>query len=394
MKISNQHPSVNNLPNDDSDFAANEPTLIWQDQLPTEVELDLWKQQIGDIQHTLVEHNPTLQMIDRGFHQKQLYGGIATVKVRSDLPKILQFGPFAAGSDGQPPMLDAAIRFSNGQGCPFRDAAPDVRGIALKMIGSDATPWDVLATNKQTFAKDPEQFMRFARINAIAQTTGTQLPESFEFLAGQSVAGLALTAELLKSTGRKLKRMLGIKHTDVARDWDATEAARIVAALTRDTVLHTTHSLATEHYDGGTFQTPDGYLAKVLFTPDPSAKAKPVNHNTPNYLSDEFAQQLQDGPVHFTMQVKIYTGNGDSTIAHDDWEPARIFELADLEIPLMDAKQQQAFSVLVNKMAFNPGNGFQPAEMSHARKAIYQESAKNRGALSQAEAVAAIQKFR
>ena len=37
---------------------------------------------------------------------------------------------------------------------------------------------------------------------------------------------------------------------------------------------------------------------------------------------------------------------------------------------------------LIDRMAFNPGNGFAPLGITHARKEVYAASAKNRGALT------------
>ena len=379
--------------NPESQASPGTPNFDWKDVVPTRAEQDRWNSEITDIQKTLAAGNANLEGMDRGFHQKQLYGGLATVKVREDIPDFLKFGPFAPDKEGHPQALQAAVRFSNGQGCPFKDSSPDVRGIAVKMAvpgeGGKAEAWDILATNKQTFARDPEQFMKFAKINAVSQTWADNLPGLLGFALGQAAAGIALTAELIESKFNGLVSLFpGRESVPRENDWDVTESARVGAALVKDTVLYKTRSLATEAYDGGTFKLPSGELAKILFVPEEGAKAKKVSRKDPDYLGTELQKQLEDGPVKFTMQVKVYTGNGEPEKAHDDWEPAAVYSVADLEIP----KGDSAIGDKVNSMAFNPANGFEPAYMTHARKEIYETSAKNRGAMGQDEALALLAK--
>ncbi len=356
------------------------PTTAWQDKVPSQPEIDRWKQQIGKVQQSLLRGNDDLQQIDRGFHQKQLFGGLAELELRSDLPESLRFGPFKPSADGSAAKLKAAVRFSNGQGCPFMDSAPDVRGVAIKLLDQEGESWDILATNKQTFARDAEQFMKFAEVNAVAQTTGENLPGALAFVAGQGAAGLDLTAKLLKSAARKGLEKLGGPDLPEAEDWDTKEALRVATTLSKDTVLHRPDSLATESYDGGTFRTPEGHLAKILLEPRKTAQATETDRDDPNYLSQEFTQQLAQGPVSFEVKIKLYTGNGDPTEAHDPWNPSRSYTLGTLNIK---APENEKLAQQVNKMAFNPARGFSPAQMTHARDEIYAESAKNRGAMAE-----------
>jgi catalase len=351
------------------------PSLAWTDPLPTPEDIKRWRAEIGRIQKQLLDGNEHLKKfdnIDRGFHQKQLYAGPARVRVCGNLPEFLRFGPFKPASDGTPHTHNAVVRFSNGRGCPFNDSSFDVRGIAVKLIDQNGSPCDILATNKQTFARNPEQFMKFAAADAIAQTAGDQTGWLGDH-AGDPAVLLFVLKEML--AGR----------------FNPVETARIAAALFRDTILHKTRSLATESYDGSTFRTPEGYLAKIIFTPKGETEPIDADRTNPNYLTDEIQRQLtRNGKVEFTMHIKVFTGNGDAADASDPWDPSNQYEVADLEV---GGNAEIGFQTAINRMAFNPATGFEPAVMSHARKEIYEESAKNRRAMSQEEAVATIKQY-
>lgn len=339
---------------DDVSYQSTLPSLTWTDVKPTPTQLEKWKKEIGDVQQTLAAGNKDLKGLDRGFHQKQLYGGVATVKVRGDVPKFLRFGPFE-----KPDVeLKAAVRFSNGQGCPFKDSAPDVRGAALKLFDEKGEAWDVLMTNqKAPHARDPEQFMKFAKFSAVSQTQG-------------QLKGVAFGAKEIANGG-----------------FDGTESLRIATQLARDTVLHQVESLTTESFNGGTFRTPEGLLCKVVLTPVEGQQAASVDKRDPNWMTKELEAQLKNGPVKMTLGIQVYTGDGkdpDPTDASAVWG-SPVYPVADVEIPAPGANGA-AVSELVNKMAFNPANGFTPTSMTTARKDIYAQSAKNRGAISAKEA--------
>ena len=62
--------------------------------------------------------------------------------------------PAAEREIAGPADLAGVIRLSNGQGCPFKDAGPDVRGAAFKLVDEKQQVFDTLLTNHQTFAED------------------------------------------------------------------------------------------------------------------------------------------------------------------------------------------------------------------------------------------------
>lgn|GEM_PF-1060801 len=337
------------------------PSLAWTDKKDSPAQVTQWKKEIGELQKTLLDKSGKLTEVGRAFHQKQLFGGMGQATVRDDVPSFLRFGPFEKPGAS----LTSAVRFSNGQGCPFKDSDPDVRGVAVKLVDQQGKPWDMLMTNQESsHARNTEQFMKFAKVSGKLQTEG-------------NLAGLKdVTTGLLKG------------------QFDGTETVRIGAQLAKDTKLHMVESLTTETYNGGTFKTPDGHLAKMVMMPADGAQARNVDKRDPDWLGKELEAQMKAGPVKMVLGIQLYTGDGknpDPTDANARWG-SPVYPVADLVLP-GNARNQKDAAALINQMAFNPGNGFAPAEMTTTRKELYAESAKNRGAISQEDAVAAMQKL-
>jgi catalase len=352
---------------DDLKRSNSLPSLAWKDVDDTSTDKTRWKKEIGELQQLFVEKGK-LNQVGRAFHEKQLWGGMADMKVRHDVPEFLRFGPFA-----EPDKVgQMAVRFSNGQGCPFKDSDPDVRGVALKTFDDKGQPWDMLMTNQESsHARDAEQFMKFAKVSGVMQTEGQ--------IAGAKVA----TKKILQGS------------------FDASEAGRIALQLAKDTTLHKVQSLTTETYNGGTFQTADGLLCKAVLMPAPGnhdAVPHNVDRSDPNWMQKELEAQRARGPVKMVLGIQVYTGDGknpDPKDANAVWEGAPVYPVADIEIPAAGRAgvDERKAAEVVNKMAFNPANGFDPAYMTHAREDIYAESAKNRGAISQDEARKAFQEL-
>ena len=69
------------------------------------------------------------QDAERGLHIKAHVGATGTLTVK-ELPPHLRVGPFAA-----PATFPLYVRFSNGTNARQSDKTPDIRGIALKLVG-------------------------------------------------------------------------------------------------------------------------------------------------------------------------------------------------------------------------------------------------------------------
>jgi catalase len=113
----------------------------------------------------------------RGFHTKQhgCWQGQVRVLSASEIGATSHAADLSPGLFGWPSTYKAWVRFSNGQHKTQADAKPDVRGLAIKIIGvkgaqltnANATTQDLLMTNApDNLAKDASGFMEFARASS------------------------------------------------------------------------------------------------------------------------------------------------------------------------------------------------------------------------------------
>jgi hypothetical protein len=343
------------------------PSITWgqgADDLDDAASVAGFCQRMTAIQQQLRQKMPGEQ-VPHGLHEKQHFGGLATVRVHAQLPEFLRFGPFQPGA-----VLGALARFSNGAGgCPRHDAKPDVRAIALKMFDADGAAWDALLTNQlATHTKTAEQAIQFSELL-------TQLQPDEK-------------GEEPKLTPALLQPVFG-------RD----EGQRIFEQLLHDTVQHRVESLTTETYYGGMFRIPSetggGLLCKLVLKPVASNEAIETDRSRDDWLARELEAQLERGPVRMRLFVQVYTGDGERPSPADAsavWLSPE-YELAELELPPPRGAARDELPELVKRVAFNPANGFVPAYLTHTRKAIYEQSAKNREALSAEGARAVWERF-
>jgi len=292
--------------------------------------------------------------VDRGQHQKLLLGAPGILRVSDQVPAAVKRGPFAA-----PFALPVACRFSNGQPCPFSDKTADVRGVALKFFSPQGAETDMLATNEggRSHARDAESFMAFADILVAKIERGA--PGAFQ--------------ELLKEL-REGKLTAG-------------EAARMGAVIVKEVGLRPVRSLSLESYWGSVVKLGDAAFKYSLRpgkeTPAPIESAG----GGPDYLRDELLSRLAKGPVKWQLCVQLYLDE-DSTPVNDAskaWDCASVV-IGELEIPSVPSENDET---KINQMAFNPGNGFDPLGITHARADVYAASARNRagrGLLSSTDA--------
>jgi catalase len=309
-------------------------------------------------QRCAAARNPSLAgRLDRAQHQKQLLGALAELKVDSGLPDALRLGPFQLGRSYR-----AAVRFSNGQPCPFRDQAPDVRGVAVKFFAHDGGETDLLLTNEEgkSHARSGAPFLDFADILLAAQLQGQRL-SAFKVLA-QAVRRGTLSVY---------------------------EAARGTAILLKAT-SRPVQSCATETYVGSPAH--HGALAiRHVLRPHPQTQRRALGDTAhANYLREDLEARLAQAPVRFELGVQIFrdeqsTPINDASIA---WNApfVRVGELVLTGLPSADDEQ------LVQRLAFNPANGFGSLGITHTREDAYRVSAHNRGAASSEEARHALER--
>ena len=317
----------------------------WTDAPYTEKTRDALVQKIGEQQRRVASAagSGLGGRVDRGQHQKQLLGTPGTLRVFDQVPAAVKLGPFVAAF-----ALPVACRFSNGQPCPFSDRTADVRGVALKFFSPRGTETDMLVTNEggRSHARDAESFMAFADILVAKIERGAT--GAFE--------------ELLKEL-REGKLTAG-------------EVAHIGAVLLKEVGLHSVRSLALESYWGSVVKL-GGAAFKYSVRPHPETRASTGSDGGgPDYLRDELLSRLAKGPVKWQLCVQLFVDE-ESTPVNDAakvWNSTAVV-IGELEISSIPSEDDER---TINQMAFNPGNGFDPLGITHARADVYAASARNR----------------
>ncbi|MHB2021325.1 MAG: catalase family protein, partial [Candidatus Xenobia bacterium] len=327
---------------------APDPLLTtWQNPAPTSPEdREKMLEGITNLQNQLHAAGK-VSSLDRGFHQKQNWGGKARVVFNDDLPKFLRWDALknVAGHE-----FVSAVRFSNGQGCPYMDSTPDVRGMALKMnIGGQEV--DLLATNSITFARDARQFMKFAEIAGTMQADG-------KIAAGEELASKIF------------------HHED-----NAKEAARMAFDLAEATARKVKHPAAESYWSQPMQVGP--YVGRFVFTPESGANSKPP-HFFPdhNYLRKNMETDLEHGPIKMKISFEAFTDDAAIKDAHIHGKHVT-YPIGEVIIDKRPAQGRDAEEKLVSEMAFNPEHGMKMAGTMNEsnRGAIYEQSAHNRHAL-------------
>ena len=108
-----------------------EPRTDWQETIPADEaeRFARYAEELRELQRARARRRP-YRPVDRGLHAKANAGLEAELRVLGDLPPAARAGVFAG-----PKTYRAYVRFSNGIGARQSDAKPDVRGIAIKVVG-------------------------------------------------------------------------------------------------------------------------------------------------------------------------------------------------------------------------------------------------------------------
>jgi catalase len=102
----------------------------WEDQPDSPELIASLAERIGEQQRKVAasSHSALNDRVDRGRHQKQLFGAFGTLRIRDEIPDAPNHGPFVKNAISASPLEHrVACRFSNGQPCPFSDNAADVQ---------------------------------------------------------------------------------------------------------------------------------------------------------------------------------------------------------------------------------------------------------------------------
>ena len=296
--------------------------------------------------------------LSRALHAKGNAGLEAELTVLPDLPEHARIGIFAS-----PKTYRAYVRYSNGSAMRQPDGKPDVRGIALKIVGvpgkkvipglEDAVTHDFLMVRSSAIPfKNAAEFVGFVRA---AQSPLLLLPRVF------FTFGFARAIELLK----ELKASLSQPMKELA---------------------------ATSYYTGAPTQF-GKYAARYALiandAPDPNRTKK----TDPEHLSAELAERLRTRPVTYDFRVQFFVDEQRTPIedASVDWldEHAPYVTLAKLTLPAQDVASSRGRKVaeLVEKLSFDPWHApveFRPlGSIMRARNHAYRRSTMKRKAIAE-----------
>lgn len=334
------------------------PATTWKEQIaPDEAErFERHAKTLRDLQRKNAAGRPA----SRALHAKGQCPVAATFTVLDGLPAHARAGLFA-----QPGTYRAYVRYSNGSGKHQGDPAPDVRGIAIKVLGvpgkkiipglEDAKTQDFLAIrSSSTPFRDADQFVGFVRA---AANPLLLLPRAI------GLFGLSGTFKLLK---------------------------QLTAGLSQPMV-----SLATTQYYSALPIAWGDYAVRFTLRPRATAESGAVPGREPNYLRDELARRLAQDVVEYDFAVQFFESEDKTPIedASCDWSEsdAPYVTVGRLTIAKqdLDSSEARALAERIEGMSFDPWHAL-PAHrplgnMMRARNYAYRESTQERGAAAEPE---------
>jgi catalase len=286
----------------------------------------------------------------RAQHGKMIVGTTnARFEVLPGLPDDLQAGPFRPGK-----QYAAQVRFSNGIGFELAGSAPDLRGVAVRVIDDEGKEYDFLMTNAPfSHVRDARQFM-------IVLSAATR--------QGGPMALWRLRAWRMSVAAVRVARRLG-----------PGEALRVLRTIRRQ-ISRPVASVAAEQYWSRAPFAFGPVAVKYMLNPD-----APAGRGSAPDLRAELISRLRVGDVAFDFQVQRYIDDAKTPIedAAVEWreEDAPPITVARLVIPRQEIDPDSEAEI--EQAAFNPWNSasdeYRPlGSMNRARKLVYEASAKLR----------------
>lgn len=331
------------------------PSTEWRESIGAD-EASVFERLAQDLAGVQAAVTARRGQVHRALHAKANVVARAEFEVLAGLPPHARVGFFT-----EPKQYEAVVRFSNGGAAPKSDKKPDVRGVAVKVLGvggkklipgmESALTQDFLAilTASQPFAT-PEDFVWFV---VAAQSPATLLPKAlFRLGPGRLFTLLA-----------RLKKGLGAPMT----------------------AIHTSRYFSALPIKFGTL------AAKYSFVPlDADAGPAAVNGE----LAEGFSKLLEARPLRWELQMQFYTDERatpleDSTV---DWTGPWV-PVARLSLPQQSVSSEQgkALSAWAEGLSFDPWHAqeeFRPlGAMMRARNAAYRVSTQARRAVAEPTAL-------
>ena len=148
--------------------------------------------------------------------------------------------------------------------------------------------------------------------------------------------------------------------------------------LVRTTALHHVHSLATESYWGSVVRLGDVAFKHSLHPHPETSTEVLVAESGADYLRDDLLVRLARGAVRWRLCVQLFADPASTPV--DDASVAWSTDLVDIGVLEIGGVPAADIEAQVDRLAFNPAHGFEPLGITHARRDVYEASARNRSA--------------
>ncbi|MFV8750806.1 hypothetical protein ACNOYE_09670 [Nannocystaceae bacterium ST9] len=284
----------------------------------------------------------------RALHFKPHVDARAEVIV-GELPEQLRVGPFAA-----PRTWPGYVRFSNGGSRHVSDGAPDVRGVAFKLVGVPGAK--LIPGLEQALTQD----LLFIHTAA----TPVAGPDDFIALIRAAKDGpLALVPRLIGAMGlRKAFRVI-----------------KGVAGMAKVTSM-----ASTRFYTALPLRFGDRAVKLDLL---PETEPSPSLGKGDDALRDDLIARLKTGPIAYRLRAQFFVDEASTPIedASVVW-PTPYHELARIVVPQQDiaSAKGKALEDYVETLSFDPWHALPELRplgaMMRARGHAYRESVLERGA--------------
>jgi hypothetical protein len=290
----------------------------------------------------------------RGLHTQARGGFEAEFTVLPDLPEAARVGIFA-----QPGEYRGWVRFSNGAGQRHADKRPDIRGLAIKLVG--------VPGRKLIPGLEDAKTMDFVMI----QTPSTPVRNAAEFIA--LVEAAQKPALLVPRLGARV-------------GW--LRLLQMLPALAAS-VRGSTRPLWTVPYSSAAPMRWGDHAAQVRVVPQDRGNGA-ASDGSIGFLGTQLAERVRQAPVVFDFCVQFYvdakrTPIEDTSVAWSDAASPPV-PVARLRIPQQDAESVRGRDVAhyIETLSFDPWHApveFRPlGDVMRARNVAYRLSTEARKA--------------
>lgn len=332
------------------------PATDWKEVVPEgEAErLAGYAEQLRALQRRRARRRP----VARGLHAKAQAGLEAEFTVLSDLPAHARVGLFAAAK-----TYRAYVRYSNGAGVRQADAKPDVRGIAIKVVG---VPGKKIIPGLED-AKTQDFLM--------IRTPATPFRSADEFV--WFVLAAVQPATLLP---RALLRFGPLRTLAIVRQ------------ITKGLAAPALSLAATRYFSAAGIQF-GAYAVRCALEPTVAAGPALNLSASPEALREDLLARLVAGPVVYDFRVQFFVDERRTPIedAAREWREADapFVTVARLTLPRQDPESPRGRRIgeWVETLSFDPWHALEAhrplGNLMRARNHAYRLSTAERGAASE-----------